>query len=157
MQNAPGRSWSELEGQTTFGLEVDGFIFKLAEPSVTQMLARGYVPQALVFGQQRNGAVQSGPPEAKFLVDEKTQDHLILSHVIEPVLWDGKGDQPEGSVPLARLGRFRDRIINAIFDRIFNAEIVRGAAFRGEQGSGPESDPGGEGVGSDGRGAATTA
>lgn len=156
MQNAPGRSWSELEGQTTFRLEVDGFHFLLAEPSVTQMLARGYVPQALVFGQQqqRNG---SGPPEAKFLVDEKTQDHLILSHVIEPVLWDGSGEQPEGSVPLARLGRFRDRIINAIFDRIFNAEIVRGAAFRGGEGSGPESDPGSEGVGPDAGGAASAA
>lgn len=156
MTNAPGRSWSELEGQTTFQLEVDGFVFLLAEPSVVQMLARGYVPQALVFSQQRNGN-GSGPPEAKFLVDEKTQDHLILSHVLEPVLWDGVGQQPEGSVPLARLGRYRDRIVNAIFDRIFNAEIVRGAAFRGGEGTGEEARPGGEGVGPDHLGATEAA
>ena len=156
MNNAPGRPWSELEDETVFELDLDGFKYRLAEPSIMQLLARGFVPQALVFGG--HAAANGTAPEIKFLADEKVQDQMILTHVVEPVLWAGPVEEcPAGQVPLARIGRHRDQIINAVLGKVFDSKLVRGVAFRGEGGPEPEASPGGESVGADDRGATASA
>ena len=133
MQTAPGRSWSELEAETTFEVECDGFIYKLAEPSVLQLVAKGFVPAALATGLAEGSDRLRVVGESKFLIDEKMQDAMLLAYVYEPALWAGKvADCPEGSVPLVRIGRHRDQLVAAILTRVFQSPEIRGAAFRGE-------------------------
>ena len=133
MQTAPGRSWSELEAETTFEVAVDGFVYKLTEPSVLQLVAKGFVPAALATGLAEGSDRFRVVGESKFLIDEKMQDAMLLAYVYEPALWAGKvADCPEGSVPLVRIGRHRDDLVAAILTRVFQSPEIRGAAFRGE-------------------------
>ncbi len=151
------RPWSDLEGSTSFEVGIDGYVYKLTEPSVLQLVAKGFVPAALVIGQA-GGQASSSVAQSKFLIDEATQDAMLLTYVVEPALYKGPiADCPEGSVPLVRIGRHRDTLINAILSRLFDAELTRGAAFRGIEGDGVAVSPGRKGKRSNDRGAVSEA
>lgn len=150
------RPWSDLEGSTTFEVRTeDGFVYKLIEPAILQLVAKGFVPAALIPGIDAGSDRSKIVGQSKFLIDEKMQNEMILSHVIEPVLWAGAvADCPEGSVPLVRIGRHRDLIVAKILDRLFSDVTIRGAAFRGKERDGRKAVAGGKGKRQDDHGAA---
>ena len=156
MDQAP-RPWSELEEKSRFDLVIDGFKYVIREPSVLQLLAKGFVPQALVVGSA-GGVSRPGEVKLSFLSDEVMQDQMILAHVIEPHLVpDAEAGALSGDVPLSWIGKHRDEIVNAILSRLFDTEITRGAAFRGKEGVRAPAGPGRKGKRTDPDGAASAA
>lgn len=157
MDAAP-RPWSELEAHSRFELVIDGFKYVIREPSVMQLLAKGFIPQTLVLpGNRQNGAAP-GEVKISFLADEKMQDQMVLAHVIEPrLVADKDADTASGDIPFSWIGRHRDQIVNAILSRIFDTELARGAAFRGEGGDRAEVRKARKGKRTDARGAASAA
>lgn len=156
MDAAP-RPWSELQAESRFELVIDGFKYVIREPSVMQLLAKGFIPQALVVPNPRRDAAQ-GEVKISFLADEKMQDQMILAHVVEPhLVADADADTASGDIPFSWIGRHRDQIVNAILGRVFETEIARGAAFRGEGGNRAEVRKARKGQRADARGAASAA
>lgn len=145
--NAP-RSFDELEAETTFTEVIDGFHFRMVEPSLTQMAARGVLPPGLLLPGPEGAAAGTNDVRAHLLFDEKMQDALLEKSLIAPRVWAGDETAcPDGRRPICLLGRFRDRLIVALLSRLFGSEAVRGAAFRGEERTGGQDSPAGEAVG----------
>lgn len=138
------RPWSELEAESRFTVELDGFAFVLAEPSALQLAARGVIPPAAVTGKA--GTEPGGG--SKLVMDESVQNGLLESSLIEPRVCAACTKVCEHEmVPIAHISRQRDRLVLAILNRLFDTEVVRGARFRSGVGDGSAVRPDRAGVG----------
>lgn len=153
----PARSFDDLDTVSSFEIVLDGFHFRLIEPSVIQLAARGVIPPGLLVGP----AARAEGAEAlqHVILDEKLQDNLLVTSLLEPRLWAGDpAECPDGMKPLRVIGKYRDALILGLLARLYDTTVVRGAAFRSEQeGNGDARAATGQGVGADAVASVTSA
>lgn len=130
------RPWSELLDESRFVEDIDGFRYVIAEPSALQLAARGVVPPGMLTG--KGGDEADG---TRIVVDETVQNGLLESSLIEPRVCAACQHECEhGKLPIGHVAKHRDRLVLAILSRLYDTQVVRGAAFR--DGEGPRRDGG---------------
>lgn len=126
-------NWKEWAKDRTFTVEVDGASFLCGKPSGTQLVAKGVLPPAIVMGRIDPAQARMNGDRNRVLLDEKAQDALLDAVLIKPRIWDGEFDAcPEDAVPRRALASVRDVLVVTILAQLYDVDIVRGAAFRGQ-------------------------
>lgn len=123
------RSWSELDDATSWTETIDGFAYRLREPSVVRLLGKGIELPVVAVEDGRAVSRNARGEEKAFYLSEKEQREVLADCLIEPVI--GK-DVPS----LDSLGSHADILVIAIIKRIYGGALVRAASFRREEGEG---------------------
>lgn len=142
---AAPRPWSELKNETTWTEEIDGWVYRLRDPSVTRLMGKGVVLPSVEI---KDGRVISRTPsgqEKTFYLTDKEQEIVLRDVLVEPVIYDGKGEAPEGAIRFLDMGSHADVLVISVIKKIYGGALVRAATFRGEQPEGPVGAPDGEG------------
>lgn len=139
------RPWSELKEVTTWSEEIDGFQYRLKEPSIVRLMGKGVVLPSVEIKEGRVISRAPNGQEKTFYLNEKEQEIVLRDCVVEPALHEGKGEPKHGAIDISDLGSHADVLVISIIKRIYGGALVRAATFRGGEREGEVGAADGEG------------